>query len=97
MSPAQVLLSELLGFEAHTSTNTHLDVRWPNQPAGFWQTPSSEWAVPLELGVYGAKYPTTYARRERTLRRHGISERLLMAPPWLFSAESDAKDDSSSR
>lgn len=90
-----VLLSALVGREAHMSTNTNLDMRGSSPPHSFWETPALEWHTPLALGTYEEAYPRRYARRERTLTRgtgaDRIAETLMMAPPWLFSAESDSR------
>ena len=91
-----VLLSELVGHEAHMLTNTHLDLDpQESNRYQFWQVPELEWATPRGLGTYGQSYPSRYARRERTLVRttgdERVAETIMMAPPWLFSAESDSR------
>ena len=86
-----VLLSYVLGREASLYTHTHLDINKRGQAPGFWRIPNAEWPTPSGLGTYDTRYPPWYARRERMLRRGPIHERMLQAPPWLFSAESDAR------
>ena len=91
-----VLLSELVGHEAHMLTSTHLDLDpQESNKYQFWEVPELEWATPRGLGTYGQSYPSRYARRERTLVRttgdERVAETIMMAPPWLFSAESDSR------
>ena len=86
-----VLLSAALGYEAHLFTHTHLDLSNTRTPS-FWSVPEYEWMTPPTLGTYDTRYPPRYARRERELRSpSGVHEWILQAPPWLFSAESDAR------
>ena len=85
-----VLLSSALGREANLYTHTPLDMPNHRVPA-FWRISDEEWTTPPALGTYDTRYPSRYARRERTLEHGGLHESILQAPPWLFSAESDAR------
>ena len=90
-----VLLSEVLGREANMHTHTSFDgpggALGSTRVPSFWHVPPTEWPTPTSLGHYDTRYPPRYALRNRPLTRHGITESVVMAPPWLFSAESDAR------
>lgn len=87
-----VMLSEVMGEETSLFTHTRFDRKsTERRPPNFWKIAPFEWDVPHGVGTYGHRYPRRFALRYRFLMRNGVREGVVQAPPWLFSAESDAR------